>query len=498
MQFCLLDPGTLVDRDTLDTSIGHNIRDCYTSQLAMLELRCLETGDFPSGAQKRASLALGKIIHWGRGVPYSYGLLQLAALLRKHGVDVQYINVEALTRGLASEGNALSDALFDHLLPKRVVFCLTGMTPSFPFVVRLAGMLRRLRSESTIVLGGPHASFAEITHDERKCFDVIIRGEGENALCALLEQDAQSVSEMVPDCIVLDASRFPPVDGQDIPLPAYELLLDNDITTQQFGTLMATRGCRYACRYCVEGRLFGRKIRHRPIDDVILEVRLQNDFFGTSHFYFLDSTLDNDVPYLLEMCKRLSEECANMTFAGNVQPLNATPSTIEAMLKAGFTSFFMGIENLANPVLQRMGRPTFERLHRSLRQVFKSEAGFVGGTVMFGFPGDAPRHAALTIQRARALIEEAYEAKTILHMNPAIFTPYPGTPPHSHPSQYGLRLLPADYSSYNRFTPVHVLDTMSEQQMLDAYNEFAAAVLATYSSFIPGDASNDRQAREAR
>lgn len=488
MKCCFLDPGTLVESTSRSAAIGRNPRDTFASQLAVAERQYLDSRLRNDDSYEAAARALSCIATWGKGTPYSYGLLQMAGLAIQNGVDATYVNLELLARANPN-GDLRWGELLDACLPtSEAVFCLTAMTPSYGFVVNIASIIRAIRPTCPILLGGPHASFAELEDEHRRLFDVVVSGEGEGFLLDYFLNDDVWRSGCCCTPAMVSARRYPPFPMERLAMPEYQLLRSAGMRKQQYGTLMTSRGCKYRCRYCVETSMFPGPVRYRPVGLVVDEMMLQHEMFGTKHFYFLDSSLDQDRDYLLELCGALRRSSIRMTFAGNVQPRNISTELANAMAAAGFISLFIGLENFADQVLEQMGRPRFSVSLRAIEGLFRSNVPVIGGTVMFGFPGDSMDNAELTIRRAEMLVHRALENRTVLHMNPAVFVPYPGTPPYENPERYRLRLLSRNYRSYNRYEPVHELDQMSPAEMSSAYEKFARTVLKAYQDFAETEA----------
>src|SRR5438876_508315 len=51
-------------------------------------------------------------------------------------------------------------------------------------------------------------------------------------------------------------------------------------------TVFATRGCPYGCIYCGSHNIFGRKIRYRPVADIIDEIEELQRAYGARGIYF--------------------------------------------------------------------------------------------------------------------------------------------------------------------------------------------------------------------
>lgn len=124
---------------------------------------------------------------------------------------------------------------------------------------RVEELLKKLPSGVRKVAGGPHATGLPL-HALHMGFDFVFTGEAEEYILDLLTF-LEGKGEPPPClwwkghsgkvCSGVDIDKYPPF-AENMPIP-----------------IEISRGCPFLCAYCQTPRIFGRKIRHRSMDNII-------------------------------------------------------------------------------------------------------------------------------------------------------------------------------------------------------------------------------------
>lgn len=159
---------------------------------------------------------------------------------------------------------------------------ISFMTFNAPRAYELAARFRD--RGKPVVFGGYHPSFLPneaIAHCDSVCV-----GEAEI-----------SVPRMIADFRAGDLKpiyRSEPVDLSELPRPARDLLQPRRYLTPN--VLQATRGCPYRCKFCSIAAFHGYRIRTRPVDAVLDELRGMG-----RQVVFMDDNIIGDRDYTLEL-----------------------------------------------------------------------------------------------------------------------------------------------------------------------------------------------------
>ncbi|MDR2506790.1 MAG: cobalamin-dependent protein, partial [Candidatus Accumulibacter sp.] len=126
-------------------------------------------------------------IDWIRGgnlyiAPFEppLGLAYISAYAKRQGIDISVLDMQALMM----DGEALTRCLSTE---QPDVVGITAMTPTLPEALRAAKAARDLLPDVITVLGGVHPTLDPGGVLHSPYVDFVIRGEGEETLCRLIE-----------------------------------------------------------------------------------------------------------------------------------------------------------------------------------------------------------------------------------------------------------------------------------------------------------------------
>jgi B12-binding domain/radical SAM domain protein len=287
-------------------------------------------------------------------------------------------------------------------------------------------IIRQLRADCgtriTIVAGGPHVTACpeEVLAAGA---DVVFRGESEVTFPELLRnifegrevQKVQSPAEPVD----LDSYRsFSPSRGM-------------------FGPIEITRGCAFACSYCQTSRIFGVRLRHRSIGEIVRQaeelrsvnrkvVRLlsPNAFsYGSPDGRRIHL---NAIRELFQALRSSLTPAAKIIFAhfpSEVRPEHVTPETLDLLKEfAGNDEIVIGAQSGSQRMLDACHRShdvaaILNAVSVARKYGYKTIVDFI-----FGLPGETESDMRETL----AVIEDLVGMGARIH--PHIFAPLPQTP----------------------------------------------------------------------
>ena len=201
-------------------------------------------------------------------------------------------------------------------------------------------------------------------------------------------------------------------DLSSVGMPAWDLLKPESYPFSPHGVvcmnypiapIIATRGCPYKCTFCT---IASTKLRKRPINLIIEEVKLLYHQHGIREFHLVDDNFTMDMDYAEKFLKDLIALNINATWATpNGLRLNRLDKNLLELLKeARFYSIAVGIESGSDRILKKMRKgSSIEKVRADLRMV--SEVGDIDvtGFFMLGFPGETREDIEKTIQFSREL-----------------------------------------------------------------------------------------------
>ena len=225
-------------------------------------------------------------------------------------------------------------------------------------VVRLGNLLKKLRPDIKIILGGPEVSFEE--HAKRYPFcDCIVRGVGEDAFCDVVWHIQNNVShdgEIPPfiDGCFKDFKNFPSPFTQ-----AYFNSLANDKIPvgKKLIYYESVRGCPFSCAYCLSSATQG--VEYLPITRVKKELHLLLTF-GVQTIKFVDRTFNADkkrCAQILEFVRELDTTCV-FHFEVAADLFDDTLFSIIESMPIGRVQFEIGVQSINESVLTAVNRKT--------------------------------------------------------------------------------------------------------------------------------------------
>ena len=242
------------------------------------------------------------------------------------------------------------------------------------FVFKLIRMLRKLRPEAAIVIGGPEVAFdAEKIFAELPQADYIVQGEGELVFSELLEYLAGGGS--VPQHIAYREGEQVNLNGGITVIDDMSLLpfpypdLEKMLAEHKIVYYECTRGCPFNCAYCLSG--ISRSVRKRPLELVLRDL----DRFiaaGVPLVKFVDRTYNLDEKYFLPMMQHLAQADTNATFHFEIKAdiLSEHVMDFLATVPKGRFQLEIGIQSTHQPTLKAINRQdNWEKLSANVKRL---------------------------------------------------------------------------------------------------------------------------------
>ena len=249
---------------------------------------------------------------------------------------------------------------------------------------RLFEVADRFRSNGyTVCMGGPICNV--VPERCRPHCDVLFEGEGEYTWKAFL--DAWERGEHEDRYVQAEK-----IDMADSPPPRLDLL---DADAYRVGAVQTTRGCPFSCEFCDIIVTYGRKVRMKPIENVVRELQAWADA-GLDFVTLTDDNLVGDRKYAKRMLKAVAEwNRARRTPLSLYVEMSVDcvrdPELLELMRDANVTEAFLGIESPRKSSLKETKK--FQNVAADLVGAIKTVQSYgmvtVAGMIV-GFDSDDP------------------------------------------------------------------------------------------------------------
>jgi radical SAM superfamily enzyme YgiQ (UPF0313 family) len=274
-----------------------------------------------------------------------HGIILLASLARSHGFDA-----EALVEGI-------SEFTIDDFADADVV-AFTIAAGNIEASRRLVERIRARNPRAIIIGGGPLSKTVPTVFSD--FCDFVIRGEGEDAFIELLEalrqgSDVRQVGGLtfVHEGQVHNTPQRPFTKRLDVvadldsvrgyhPRSALRNAIDRRIYMM---TVEASRGCPYACKFCIAPDFYG-SYRPKTVDNVLRELRQRRRF--SNNVWFIDNLFSVRRQFTVELLNRIIAEGLNDgSYKCFLRVENARDRELLALLpRAGFDGIFVGFESI--------------------------------------------------------------------------------------------------------------------------------------------------------
>lgn len=326
------------------------------------------------------------------------------------------------------------------------ISCFTTLAPR---VYKIADEFKRRGIK--VVLGGWHPT--ALPEEAKQHADSVVIGEAELTWPELLlDLKKNKLKPFYKSEREFDMSIIPPARRDLIKHMTF------------LGSVISSRGCIHQCEFCAITSSNYHKVKHRPIKNVVEEIRQ----IPNKIFYFHDPSLTNDPNYTRELFKELIQQKVHKTWIanGNVNVLlKIDEEFLDLAQKSGCLEWFVGFESINQAALQG-SKKTINKVE-DFKQMIKrahKHGMLVQGGIIFGFDEDTPDIFDLTLAK---LNEWGLDLATI-----SILTPYPGTPLYDR-LEHERRITTKDWSRYNQAEVVFKPKNMSEKELFDGARKVA-------------------------
>lgn len=284
-------------------------------------------------------------------------------------------------------------------------------------------IVARCRDCSTTVVGGSGFSLMPLEVLTFLDADYGVVGEGEELLprvAQLIEQGEKPVG--LPGLLSRGCATFlPPVPVEQIGTPQRTLF---DVARYQreggMANVQTKRGCPFACVYCTYPLLEGRRMRLRPVPEIIAELHALVAECAVSYVYFVDDIFNYPPQFAEELCRAMIAEKLPLNWSAFINPAFMTPGLLDLMLAAGCDAIEYGTESGSPAMLKNLGKSFNVEDIRSASLLCRQRQVDFAHYILFGGPGETRE----TVLESFELMDELQPTAVIAMTGIRI---YPGT-----------------------------------------------------------------------
>ncbi|MDD2582622.1 MAG: radical SAM protein [Desulfuromonadaceae bacterium] len=376
------------------------------------------------------------------------GLCSIAAHLTNHEVKIaDLVLVHKNIRSWLQE-------LLAEFRPELIG--VSSMSFQYTSALEVMSICRASAPGARIALGGYHASLAyeELTDGREPPFDFLVRGEGEQALPALVEAlEGAREFATVPGLSWFREGVFTHnlpgelLDVQHLPLPNRNVRVLDGFTyfNRKMDCVETSRGCTMPCTFCSITGMYGSSFRCYAIDRVIADLKeLQRR--GTETVLLVDDNITLDPSRFRKLAEAIVENGLNSMeylVQASVAGIVSDPELIPMLARANFSLVFLGIEAVQTKNLQLFRKGDIREKTKQAVRLLRMHGIAVMGGFIIGNPDDTSDDIKEVFRAAKRLRIDLPYVQCV--------TPYPGTRIREELLEAGLVTNPDDLSRYTGF-----------------------------------------------
>jgi radical SAM superfamily enzyme YgiQ (UPF0313 family) len=340
-------------------------------------------------------------------------------------------------------------------LPKPDLVGVTAFTSQAPRAYEVAAVYRAMGVP--VVIGGIHATFCRDEAMEHA--DAVVTGEAESVWGQVLTDARERALRRVYE------GGLSSMDS--IPAARHDLLQGR----YYFGSVQTTRGCPLNCSFCSVTAFNGGTFRHRPVDDVIRELRAIRERI----ILFVDDNLigtrEDHLAYSKNLFRAMIREGLTRPWICQATINFADDDELpELAARSGCQGVFIGFESPTVEGLTAVGKKFNLQKGRDLRESVRRiqrHGMCVVGSFIVGIDTD---QRGIGEAIARAAGEYGVDAANVL-----ILTPLPGTRLYAQMEREGRirsNQYPQDWRYYTLTYPVASYAHLTWSELADEVKRF--------------------------
>lgn len=359
---------------------------------------------------------------------FPLGMAHVAAALRHAGHRVEMLDIARDGEPLHKQVCAVAPDVVG--LSMRNVDDVDINTKTFyvPEVIDTVKVIRE-STPAPLVLGGSAYSLFPERILELSGADYGVRGEGEQAMVALVDAlERGSDCKNIPGLVYRDngaivANEKSACSVKDIPRPwRPSELAELYLRTSAMLNVQTQRGCNFTCCYCTYPLLEGCGLRFREADEVVGEIE-EAVSLGAHYLFFVDSVLNTSASHVYRICEEIIRRGLDINWGCFLRPQGLSDEMVGLMARAGLRHVEFGTDSFCDSVLQQYGKAfTFEDIYQSSELARKHDVRYAHFLILGG-PGETSHTVQEGFDNSRRLKRTVVFPYTGMRL-------YPGTPLH--------------------------------------------------------------------
>ena len=338
-------------------------------------------------------------------------LLYIAAVLEEAGVEVSVLDQPGL-------GLTVDETVEWIVRENPDVLGFSALASSGRTAALIGGKVKEKLPDVTIVFGNHYATFnAERILRKYPQVDIIVRGEGEKTVselagCLRSGQDFREVRGITfrnhgkiianPDQpLIKDLDALPFPDRKLVDVDYHCLMAGANVAPKKFTSIVTSRGCVHACRFCSCAQIARNLWRPRSAENTLEELQFLASE-GYQQLIFVDDSFTLNPKRAIEICRSMRKEKLDYEWICEGRVDNCSHELLREMVKAGLKILYFGIENANQRILDYYNKMiTPAQAETAVRTAKKAGVDVIVGSFIVGAPDETRQEIQNTINFAK-------------------------------------------------------------------------------------------------
>ena len=352
------------------------------------------------------------------------GLMYIATVLKSNNYVVKILDCVPMNIGY----DELSQHVFDF---NPFVVGISTYTMSMVDVLKTAEIVKRINSETKVVLGGHHVQLYPKQSIRYSNIDFILKGEAEytflqlvraienkDKIEKLLEIDGIGFVDQRKEflnhriAMISNVDELPIPDRSLLPMELYQSIVGRN---KMVATVMSSRGCPYKCTFCYTP---SKIYRSRSTENILKEISYLNDL-GYKEVFFFDDLFALKPDKVIDFASELRKQKYKIEWSFRGRINTVTKEMIDEVSKSQIHRIQFGIESGVDKTLKRIRKGiTTERIEQVIKWCKDAKITTIGN-FMIGLPDETEKDINQTLKFSRKI--------GLNYAQYSILVPYPFT-----------------------------------------------------------------------
>ncbi len=279
--------------------------------------------------------------------------------------NINFMPLPEITRNICKVFSREIDNLVDEILSHDVTYVGFSVNiSSIGIAGRIATLIKKKDKRRKIIFGGTGcfwpADRSLVFEEDIPSIDIIVVGEGEEVLGAILSKKSNNLEEIKG--VITDKTKFftsvEPYLTENIDSLPFPKFSDFELGEykNEFIPILITRGCIGRCVFCIDHLMCGQ-LRVKSPEKIIEEFKYHIQEKETNAFSFCDLACNGNIKHLEALCDLIIKSKLDIAWGSYAMiRKNMTLELLQKMKKAGCFSLCYGVESFSNRILKKMNK----------------------------------------------------------------------------------------------------------------------------------------------